>query len=64
MAGGGVSRAICWEREAEPEAQQGEVCWRLEMVAAEGTAVVFYSESTKCSLVCQNTTVTGALFIL
>lgn len=38
LAGGGVSRAIFWEREAEPEAQQGEGCGHLEIVEAEGTA--------------------------
>lgn len=49
MAGGGVSRAICWEREGEPESQQGEEGGRLEGgVATEGTAVVMYSGSTKC----------------
>lgn len=36
MAGGGVSRAICWEAETESGAQQGEGCGRLEGLGAEG----------------------------
>ena len=43
MAGGGVSRAICWEGEAESEARQGEGCGRLEGLAAEGSAVAWKS---------------------